>query len=231
MKKYSSILFVSLVLLLASTSFATVEVTVFGNTGGTFYRAKDIPFTEHRTFPGVSGKATLKLFNGANGNNMVTDATIRVNGSRVFDEMQFKRKVNYLQKEVDLFEGQNDLEVFLEGKPDSKITILITQRIEGDAGAVIGTSGGTLSTSGGIATLAVTPGALNSDTIISVSQGTGENPSGILPGSIYDFEPSGTQFALPVTINIKYDPAQLPAGISESNLKLAYESDGNWLAG
>ena len=231
MKKYSLILFVPLVLLLASTSFATVEVTVFGNTGGTFYRAQKAPFTEHRTFPGVSGKATLKLFNGANGFNMVTDATIRVNGNIVFDEMHIKRTVQYLEKEIYLFDGQNDLEVFLEGKPGSKITILITQRIEGDAGAVIGSSGGTISMPGGNATLTVPPGALNSDVIISVSQGTGENPSGILPGSIYDFEPSGTQFALPVTINIKYDPAQLPAGISESNLKLAYESDGNWLAG
>jgi hypothetical protein len=162
MKKYSLILFAPLVLLLASTGFATVEITVFGKTEGTFVRAKDVPFTEHRSFPGVSGKATLKLYNGANGNNMVTDATIRVNGNIVFDEMQIKRTVQYLEKEINLFGGQNDLEVFLEGKPGSKINILITQSIEGDAGAVIGSSGGTLSTPGGYAMLTVSPGALNS---------------------------------------------------------------------
>jgi len=229
MKKYSLILLVPLVLLLASTSFATVEVTVFGGTDGTFYRAKTAPFTEHRTFPGVSGKATVKLFNGANGKNMVTDATIRVNGSKVFDEMQFKQKVNYLQKEVDLFEGQNDLEVYLEGKPESKITISITQRIEGDAGAVIGSSGGTLSTSGGNATLTVPPGALNSDVIITAKLITGGTPPGFIPGTVYSFEPSGIQFNEPVIVDIKYNVGSLPVGFIENDLVLAFVENGKWV--
>jgi hypothetical protein len=128
MKKYCVFLLVPLILFLAQTSFAAecgFGTPVFERT---FHRAKDVPFTEHATFSSENGKATIMLYNGGVGQNKkqrVTDATIRVNGSIVFDEMLFNKQVVYLEDQIDLFPGENDIEVFLEGKPDSKVTIRI----------------------------------------------------------------------------------------------------------
>ena len=38
----------------------------------------------------------------------------------------------------------------------------------------------------------------------------------------YEFGPNGATFSTPVHITIKYDPADIPAGISETNLVLAF---------
>ena len=116
MKKFSYFLLVPLILFLAQTSFA-IEcgpgTPVFERT---FERTKGEPFTEHVTFSSVNGKATIKLYNGSVGQNKrqrVTDATIRVNGSIVFEEMMFNKQVVYLTDQVDLFD-ENDIEVYLE---------------------------------------------------------------------------------------------------------------------
>ena len=127
MKKYSLFFLVPVILFLAQTSFAndcSFGTPVFD---GTFTRAEGEPFTEHATFSSVSGKATIKLYNGGvegNKRQRVTDATIRINGSMVFEEMMFNKQVFYLTDQVDLFD-ENDIEVYLRGKPDSKVTILI----------------------------------------------------------------------------------------------------------
>lgn len=127
MKKFGLVLLVPLILFLAQTSFAAE--CGFGTPiyEGTFTRATGKPFTEHATFPSENGKATIKLFNGGveqEKKQRVTAATIRVNGRVVFNEMMFNKQVVYLEDQVDLFE-ENDIEVSLKGKPDSKVTILL----------------------------------------------------------------------------------------------------------
>ncbi len=127
MKKYRLFLLVPLIFFPAQTSFAAecnFGTPIFE---GTFTRATDAPFTEHATFPSVNGRATIKLYNGGveqNKEQSVTAATIRVNGRVVFSEMMFNKQVVYLENQVDLFE-ENDIEVSLNGKPNSELVIFI----------------------------------------------------------------------------------------------------------
>ena len=128
MKKFSYFLLVLLILFLAQTSIAD-ECVVPPVFEGTFERAKGEPFTKHATFSSVNGKATIMLYNGGvehNKTQRVTDATIRVNGNIVFEEMMFNKQVFYIEDQVDLFD-ENDIEVYLEGKLGSKVTIQIFQ--------------------------------------------------------------------------------------------------------
>lgn len=96
------------------------------------------------------------------------------------------------------------------------------------ASTVIGPTGGTLTTPSGNATLSVPAGTLSTNTTITISQSTeGDLPGGII-GS-YEFKPDGLTFNAPVKISLKYDPTLIPEGINEGNLKLAYESGGDWI--
>ena len=52
-------------------------------------------------------------------------------------------------------------------------------------------------------------------------------PGGTLVLS-YDFGPSGATFAPPLTMTLKYDPATLPSGVSESTLYIAYWDGSQW---
>jgi hypothetical protein len=47
----------------------------------------------------------------------------------------------------------------------------------------------------------------------------------------YEFGPSGATFATPITIEMKYDPAAIPAGLAESGLVIAFfdAATGNWV--
>lgn len=40
----------------------------------------------------------------------------------------------------------------------------------------------------------------------------------VIPNTIWDFGPDGTQFDLPATVTLSYDPADLPAGVTEAEL-------------
>ena len=127
MKTFSLFLLVPLSLFLAQPSFAAecgFGTPVFEQT---FQRGIGAPVTEHTTFSSVNGKATIRLYNGGvepSKSQIVTSATIRVNGRIVFDEMEFNKQVVYLEDQVDLFE-ENYIEVYLAGEPASKVTIQI----------------------------------------------------------------------------------------------------------
>ena len=44
----------------------------------------------------------------------------------------------------------------------------------------------------------------------------------------YEFGPSGATFVPPMTMTLKYDPAKLPPGVSESTLYIAYWDGSQW---
>ena len=78
----------------------------------------------------------------------------------------------------------------------------------------IGPAGGTVTGPNG--TQVVVPaGALSAPVVITITSTTIAPP---IPagqqvlGSIYDFGPTGTTFAMPVTVTLPFDPAQAPAG-------------------
>ncbi len=50
-------------------------------------------------------------------------------------------------------------------------------------------------------------------------------------GLTYDFGPAGATFEPPIVLTFKYDPASLPAGVDEADLKLAFydSATGDWV--
>ena len=50
-------------------------------------------------------------------------------------------------------------------------------------------------------------------------------------GLAYDFQPSGATFEPPITLTFSYDPADLPEGVAEGDLILAFydEATGKWI--
>ncbi|MFC1575920.1 Ig-like domain-containing protein, partial [Gemmatimonadota bacterium] len=85
----------------------------------------------------------------------------------------------------------------------------------------IGPSGGTETLAAGAVTVSVPSGALSSN-VQFTSTPTSSVPSTnlLVAGSAYDIGPSGTTFAMPVTITISYDPANIPEGVQEDELGL-----------
>ena len=89
----------------------------------------------------------------------------------------------------------------------------------------IGSTGGTLATPGG-ARVVIPKGALTADTTIGVEEtaaGAPPLPAGAKTfGPIVAFIPHGTNFALPATITLPFDPASVPSG---TKLALAKTND------
>ena len=92
----------------------------------------------------------------------------------------------------------------------------------------IGPNGGTASSSDGRASVTIPAGALSQDTAIAVA--VASNPPAGNIGTAYDFGPDGTTFSQPVAISITYDDAALPAGVTESNLRLGTVANNQWEA-
>lgn len=83
----------------------------------------------------------------------------------------------------------------------------------------------TATTPSGNASIFIPASALNHTTTITIKQCDASALPGWI-GACYEFEPSGTTFFTPVTIKLKYDPSQLPIGLSPQDLTIAYESNG-----
>lgn len=94
----------------------------------------------------------------------------------------------------------------------------------------IGPAGGTVSGPNG-AQVVIPPGALAADTAIAVTAASrsADMPSGNASvGTVYSFTPHGQTFAVPVTITVPVDPAQVPAGATVGLLKTANGAAGPW---
>jgi fibronectin type 3 domain-containing protein len=90
----------------------------------------------------------------------------------------------------------------------------------------IGSSGGTATSSNGNASVVIPANALSQATTITIQPASGA-PAGNV-GTAYDFGPNGTTFSQPVTIEIDYVAANLPAGVTEADLVLAKVVNGQW---
>jgi hypothetical protein len=88
-------------------------------------------------------------------------------------------------------------------------------------------SGGTLTFQSGQVTMQFPAGAVAADTTIGVTPVTTPPADGI-PGTVYQFSPDGIQFAKPVRLTVKYDPAQIPKGTLETQLELAKVKTDGW---
>jgi hypothetical protein len=120
--------------------------------------------------------------------------------------------------------------------PGSAAIIATSEGQSGDAtitvnhGGFVGPSGGQATGFSGNVTLIVPAGALTANTAITITQIANPTPDPkLVPGTAFDLGPNGTQFAQPVTIRIKYNPALVPAGANPSQFRLARLTGSAWV--
>ena len=102
------------------------------------------------------------------------------------------------------------------------------------SGTVIDAAGGTVVGPNG-AKVVIPAGALATDTTINIAQiaaSTAVLPAGFsVSGQIFAFTPHGTQFAVPVTMTLPFNPALVPAGITpqfyKTNAQFQWEQIAN----
>lgn len=101
-------------------------------------------------------------------------------------------------------------------------TLPIAFRIEKGLGERAGSAGGTITLADGQVNLELPEGALPNDVLITAVPASNLPPGGppVVPGTAWDFGPDGLVFAEPVTLTIAYDPALLPPGTDESELRI-----------
>jgi uncharacterized protein YjdB len=117
-------------------------------------------------------------------------------------------------------------------------TATITADVEGKTasveirvrdGAVVDATGKTFTDLTGVLTIAVPANALAQTTNLSVAPATSTPPSQrLLAGSAFEVGPAAAALAQPATLTIKYDPALVTAGNSESELQLFEVVSGAW---
>ena len=98
------------------------------------------------------------------------------------------------------------------------------------AGATIGPAGGTFVSETGVI-LVVPPGALDAEVTFSITA-LSENPApieGLEPVSeLYEIQPHGTEFAVPVSLTIPYNPALVPGDQHPGRIQAYGSGPGGW---
>jgi CubicO group peptidase (beta-lactamase class C family) len=95
-------------------------------------------------------------------------------------------------------------------------------------GGVVGAPGGTVSRADGAVVLEVPAGALSQSTVITIAASTTPPANPLLvAGTAYDFGPSGTTFAQPVTVRLKY-PAASAVGADATKFRLHRYAANAW---
>ena len=98
------------------------------------------------------------------------------------------------------------------------------------AGTVIGAAGGTVTSPDGKASVVIPAGALAQATPIWITPAVGAPVDGyVMPDASYDFQPTGTQFAQPVTITVTYNPASILAGNSQGTVQMYVATGDAWV--
>src|SRR6266404_2079633 len=98
-------------------------------------------------------------------------------------------------------------------------------------GGVVSSAGGTLNVESGAVQIVVPADALASNTNLSVAASTAfANDARVITGTPFEFGPTGTNFAKPVFLKIKYDAANLPSGTEEAALELYLRTSAGWQA-
>lgn len=93
----------------------------------------------------------------------------------------------------------------------------------------MGPSGGTVQLNNGVR-VTLPSGALTQDLLLTATPATNLPPGALplIPGTGWDFGPDGTVFAKPVTMTIPYNPANLPQGVVEADLRIHKLVNGAW---
>ena len=108
-------------------------------------------------------------------------------------------------------------------------TLPIKFHIEQGTVSVVGSEGGTIVFNDGTMTLEVPEGALNEEIGIMVTlMSENLDDPDMVADLIFEFNPSGTQFAAPVKVTIKYDPNMLPVQMNENFIRIKKFTDGMW---
>ncbi|HJP85487.1 MAG TPA: Ig-like domain-containing protein, partial [Gemmatimonadaceae bacterium] len=96
-------------------------------------------------------------------------------------------------------------------------------------GGVVSAGGDTLNLRSGDVRVIVPPSAVTSPTDISVVESSAyAGDARVVKGTPFDFGPSGTQFAKPVSIRIKYLESNLPAGTEQAALQIHLATANGW---
>lgn len=103
--------------------------------------------------------------------------------------------------------------------------------LDARAGGQLGPAGGTLHLLGGRITVTALPNALQFATMLLFRPSVSAPPDPrSVPGTAFDMEPNALVFNIPPLLTLAYDPARLPAGVTESGLQLYQAVGGSWRA-
>ena len=109
-----------------------------------------------------------------------------------------------------------------------KSSLPISFVVEEGVGQRQGSEGGRVELLNGRIALDIPAGALTADVFFTATPvlNPPTNDPPLIPGTAWDFGPDGLVFAQPVTMTIAYDPADLPPGIDEAELRIHELVDG-----
>ena len=197
----------------------------------TVTRAKGAPVTVGFTLAGYGPGAVLHVVNGdANGDNRASSAEITLDGTSIVSPSSFSRQVASFDVPFTLG-NPSTLAVRLASAPGSTITISIDAQLA--TAATVGAAGGLVHLLGTQATLSIPPGAVSGGLTISATPVTPDPAqpanANVVGGSAVEFGPDGTQFSVPITIALTYDPTRLPAHFTEAALRLGTLVGGRWV--
>jgi hypothetical protein len=104
-----------------------------------------------------------------------------------------------------------------------------TATVQVNPGGIVGNAGGTVTAANGGVTLQLPPGAVTTTTPITVTAKPDTVRTEHNVGPAYLFGPTGTTFAQPVIMALKYDTAQLPPYTDKAALRVARLTGGKWV--
>ncbi|OPY76778.1 MAG: hypothetical protein A4E65_03095 [Syntrophorhabdus sp. PtaU1.Bin153] len=239
MRHFRGVLAVFLFLfVLVEMCYAKVELTI---ADASFVRRAGEPTSEVVEFTGTRGQAILNLYSGAKDSEAerVSSSKILINGVQVVGSSNFNQTISSLKIPIYLVNGKNRLSVTLFGKLGSKIRVQVTQSLEADGAAVIGSQGGSIS--------AMTPNlpytaqvdipkdALQSERMVTVSILTDTNFSSPIPpgftfigGIAIGF--GGAAAALPVKVTLfnTQVPPSNQVIVASATSDINHDGDNDW---
>ena len=112
--------------LLASTTAAASQATVFGPTTYTRTSGRPNSFQENFTASNLNSSFTLIVQNGDGGENRINSGTIILNGVQVVGPNEFNQSTDSIRKSVTILEN-NTITVELRSRPGSFITVSIVR--------------------------------------------------------------------------------------------------------
>lgn len=150
----------------------------------------------------------INLQNGDGTKNLVSSATVKIDGKLIFRPSDFSQKVVLLSKEITELSENSEIEVELKGSPGSYIDIWINGTLK-PGNVVIDSEGGELVSDNGLLNMSIPPNAVSEKTFFSAAL-TDITLPGDIPGDIKGFvyllEPGGIDFESPMTVVLKYNP-------------------------